>query len=50
MEKATAEGVAFKENPAAVYAAVRNILYDGGKKIEILALWFLLFLVKLYNR
>ena len=31
MEKATAEGVAFKENPAAVYAAVRNILYDGGK-------------------
>ena len=30
MEKATAEGVAFKENPAAVYAAVRNILYDGG--------------------
>ena len=36
MEKATAEGVAFKENPAAVYAAVRNILYDGGKKIEIL--------------
>ena len=36
MEKATAEGVAFKENPAAVYAAVRNILYNGGKKIEIL--------------
>ena len=36
MEKATAEGVALKENPAAVYAAVRNILYDGGKKIEIL--------------
>ena len=36
MEKATAEGVAFKENPAAVYAAVRNILYDGGKKIESL--------------
>ena len=36
MEMATAEGVAFKENPAAVYAAVRNILYNGGKKIEIL--------------
>ena len=36
MEKATAEGVPFEENPAAVYAAVRNILYDGGKKIEIL--------------
>ena len=36
MEKATAEGVPFQENPAAVYAAVRNLLYDGGKKIEIL--------------
>ena len=36
MEKTSAEGVAFKENPAAVYAAVRNILYNGGKKIEIL--------------
>ncbi|MCR2030339.1 glucose-6-phosphate isomerase [Alistipes timonensis] len=36
MEKATAEGVPFNENPAAVYAAVRNLLYNGGKKIEIL--------------
>lgn len=36
MERATAEGVPFKENPAAVYAAVRNILYNDGKKIEIL--------------
>jgi len=36
MEKATAEGVPFAENPAAVYAAVRNLLYRGGKKIEIL--------------
>ena len=36
MEKATAEGVAFEQNPAAIYAAVRNILYRGGKKIEIL--------------
>ena len=36
MEKATAEGVPFKENPAAVYAAVRNMLYADGKKIEIL--------------
>ena len=36
MEKATADGVPFKENPAAIYAAVRNILYADGKKIEIL--------------
>ena len=36
MEKATAEGVPFNENPSAVYAAVRNLLYEGGKKIEIL--------------
>ena len=27
----------FAENPAAVYAACRNALYEGGKKIEILA-------------
>ena len=37
MERATAEGVAFDENPAALYATVRNELYKGGKKIEILA-------------
>lgn len=36
MEKATAEGVPFDENPAAIYAAVRNALYEDGKKIEIL--------------
>jgi len=36
MEKATAPGVAFEENPAAVYAAVRNLLYQDGKKIEIM--------------
>ena len=36
MEKATVEGVPFNENPSAVYAAVRNLLYEGGKKIEIL--------------
>ena len=36
MEAATAEGVAFEENPAAIYAAVRNLLYADGKKIEIL--------------
>ena len=32
--KATAEGVPFNENPSAVYAAVRNLLYEGGKKID----------------
>ena len=36
MEAATAPRVPFEENPSAVYAAVRNILYAQGKKIEIL--------------
>ena len=36
MEAATAEGVAFEDNLAAQYAATRNVLYNGGKKIEIL--------------
>ena len=36
MEAATAEGVAFEDNLAAQYAAVRNVLYNAGKKIEIL--------------
>ncbi|MCD8185603.1 MAG: glucose-6-phosphate isomerase [Rikenellaceae bacterium] len=37
MEKATAEGVPFEQNPAMIYAAVRTALYRQGKKIEILA-------------
>lgn len=37
MEKATADGVAFEKNPAAIYAATRNALYNNGYKIEILA-------------
>ncbi len=37
MEAATAPGVPFEENIAARYAAVRNALYQAGKKIEILA-------------
>ena len=37
MEKQTALSVPFSENPAAVYAAVRNAIYQSGKKIEILA-------------
>ena len=37
MAKATADGVPFAENPSAIYAAVRNLLYRQGKKIEILA-------------
>ena len=37
MEKATALDVPFSQNPAAIYAAVRNALYSqAGKKIEIL--------------
>jgi len=37
MEKATAKDISFKDNMAAIYASVRNELYKGGKKIEILA-------------
>ncbi|HRF86274.1 MAG TPA: glucose-6-phosphate isomerase [Alloprevotella sp.] len=36
MEKATGTDIPTTENPAAVYAAVRNALYATGKKIEIL--------------
>jgi glucose-6-phosphate isomerase len=36
MEEATSPDVAFDENPAAVYAAVRNLLYQQGKTTEIL--------------
>lgn len=36
MEKQCGTDVPFEENPAAVYAAVRNALYAEGKKIEIL--------------
>ena len=36
MERTTSEQTPFTENPAAVYAAVRNALYASGKKIEIL--------------
>ncbi len=36
MEKAVAQDVPFEENPCTVYAAVRNILYQRGKKIEIM--------------
>ena len=37
MEQATAVGVPFEENIAMQYAAVRNALYQTGKKIEIIA-------------
>ena len=37
MEAATSENVPFEENIASQYAAVRNTLYQAGKKIEILA-------------
>ena len=36
MERATAPEVPFAQNPSAVYAAARNVLYQQGKKIEIL--------------
>lgn len=36
MESATAPDVSFDKNPAAIYAAVRNLLYQSGKKIEIM--------------
>ena len=36
MEKACGKDVPFEENPAALYAAVRNGLYQNGKKIEIM--------------
>ena len=36
MEKACGKEVPFAENPAAQYAAVRNGLYQKGKKIEIM--------------
>ncbi len=37
METATSADVPFDKNPAAIYAAIRNLLYQDGKKIEILA-------------
>ena len=36
MEKECAVDVPFEQNPAAIYAATRNALYQNGKKIEIL--------------
>ena len=36
MEKLCGKDVPFAENPAAQYAAVRNALYQSGKKIEIM--------------
>ena len=36
MEKATGVEVPYEQNPAAQYAAIRNVLYQYGKKIEIL--------------
>jgi glucose-6-phosphate isomerase len=37
MEKATSKDVPFEKNPAAIYAAARNVLYQAGKTTEILA-------------
>lgn len=36
MEKATSDDVPFDRNPACIYAATRNALYNSGKAIEIL--------------
>ncbi len=37
MEKDTSEDTDFKDNLSSLYAATRNVLYQKGKKIEILA-------------
>lgn len=37
MEKATGKDTAFENNPAAIYAVTRNLLYQQGKKTEVLA-------------
>ena len=37
MEEITGMQTTFLKNPAAIYAAARNALYESGKKIEILA-------------
>ena len=37
MQKATGPDAPFEENPAAIYAAARNELYQAGKTTEILA-------------
>ncbi len=37
MQKATSTDFPFSENIASIYAAIRNELYNSGKKIEILA-------------
>ncbi len=37
MEKATGTDVSYEQNPACQYAAMRNALYQFGKKIEIMA-------------
>ncbi len=36
MEEATAASVPFEQNPSALYAVARSVLYRGGKKVEIL--------------
>lgn len=36
MEKATGTDVPYEQNPACQYAAIRNVLYQYGKKTEIL--------------
>ena len=37
MEQLTGPGVDFENNPSAIYAATRYVLYSKGRKIEILA-------------
>ena len=37
MENQTSSEVDFSQNPAAIYATIRNLFYQKGKKIEILA-------------
>jgi glucose-6-phosphate isomerase len=39
MRKRTASNIAFRDNPAALYAAARNALYQTGKSIELLGVY-----------
>jgi glucose-6-phosphate isomerase len=39
MEHTLTQSSAYADNPAAVYAAIRNLLYRAGKNIEIMVTW-----------
>ena len=39
VQRALTQSASYANNPAAVYAAVRNLLYRNGKNIEIMVTW-----------